>query len=626
VSCSGCAETAALWSAAVSRPSFIKTATAAAVAMAAPALVKAQTASPATTVYVAKRIITMEADGSASAVAVTGERIAAVGTLDEVVQSLPPGSFKIDRRFANEVITPGLIEQHLHPLLGALSMSAVVISIEDWDVPGNVSKAALDNAAYVARLKEALSAAQGRPSDEVLFTWGYHQDFHGDVYRPELDALSADRPIVTWHRSCHELILNTAALRKYGITNESLVGHGMASSQTNLAKGHFYEKGLTLVLEPVGKDVVTPSRLQTGVERVKAFLRAKGVTTICEPGTQLSRRIQSFWEESLGGNDVGFRTYFIPDGRALYDMQKGDVGGLVAATEPFATWGKGNVAWLPKQIKLFADGAIFSQLMQMESPYLDGHHGEWIAAPADYEKAFEVYWAAGYHIHTHVNGDGGLQVVIDTLARNVGTTPRSDHRFTVVHFACSTDEQVKRLADLGAIVSANPYYVSALADKYSEFGLGPERANSMVRLGSAVRSGISISLHSDMPMAPADPLFLMWCAVNRTTVSGRTADSDQRIAPEKALRAVTIEAAYSIELEREIGSVKVGKKADLTVLDRDPLTIPSEQLKDVRVLATVFQGQLFLRDDTSYGDAGDEAELRSAQQTVSRDALQSVVG
>jgi predicted amidohydrolase YtcJ len=624
--CSGCADTAALWSAGISRSLFIGAATTAAIAVTGPTLAKSQDSSPATTVYVAKRIITMESDNAASAVAVTGTRITAVGTLDGVIGSLQPGSFKIDHRFADRVITPGFIEQHLHPLLGALSMSAVVISIEDWDVPGNVSKAALDNAAYVSRLKGAIAAMKTAPADEILFTWGYHQYFHGNVYRPELDVLSADRPIVIWHRSCHELILNTAALKKYGITEESLIGHGMASSQASFAKGHFYEKGLTLVLEPVGKDVATPARLQTGVERVKAFLRAKGVTTICEPGTQLSRRIQSFWEESLGGNDVGFRTYFIPDGRALYDMHKGDLSGLVAATETFATWGKGNVSWLPKQVKLFADGAIFSQLMQMQSPYLDGHHGEWIAEPSDYEKAFNTYWVAGYHVHTHVNGDGGLQVVTDTLARNLKATPRADHRFTVVHFACSTDEQVKQLADLGAIISANPYYASALADKYSEFGLGPERANSMVRLGSAVRNGISISLHSDMPMAPADPLFLMWCAVNRTTASGRTAGPDQRIIAEKGLRAVTIEAAYSIELEQEIGSIKVGKKADLTVLDRDPLAVPSEQLKDVRVLATVFQGQLFLLDDTPYGDAGNGAELKSVQPTVSRDALQSVVG
>ena len=156
--CSGCADAAALWGGGISRFSFIAATTAAAVAVADPTLAKAQTSSPATTVYVAKRIITMENGGPASAVAVTGTRITAVGTLDEVIGSLQPGSFKIDHQFADRVITPGLIEQHLHPLLGALSMSAIIISIEDWDVPGNVSKAALDNAAYVSRLKGVIAA------------------------------------------------------------------------------------------------------------------------------------------------------------------------------------------------------------------------------------------------------------------------------------------------------------------------------------------------------------------------------------------------------------------------------------------------------------------------------------
>lgn len=71
--------------------------------------------------------------------------------------------------------------------------------------------------------------------------------------------------------------------------------------------------------------------------------------------------------------------------------------------------------WLPKQIKLFLDGAIFSQLMQVQEPYLDGHKGQWIAVPEDYAAAFKIFWDAGYQIHTHVNGDAGLQVVVDTL-------------------------------------------------------------------------------------------------------------------------------------------------------------------------------------------------------------------
>ena len=110
-----------------------------------------------------------------------------------------------------------------------------------------------------------------------------------------------------------------------------------------------------------------------------------------------------------------------------------------------------------------------------------------------------------------------------------------------MHFAVSAEEQIKRIADLGAIVSANPYYVTALADQYSKVGLGPERADAMVRLGDVTAADISWSLHSDMPMAPGDPLFLMWCAVNRRTATGQVLGADEQISVPEAMAAATLD-------------------------------------------------------------------------------------
>lgn len=548
---------------------------------------------PSATIYVAKTILTMEAENPrATAVAVVGDRIRAVGSLDSVIAKLGQHLYTIDRTFADQVIVPGLIEQHLHPLLGALTMAVEVIAIEAWNVPGKFSKAALNQEEYIARLQEALVKMKGADPSETLFTWGYHHYFHGQIYRPQLDKISPDRPLVIWHRSCHEFILNTAALKKYGVTEAALQGHGESSKQAIWADGHFYEKGMELLIPFIAKDMATPKRLQAGVNILKTYLHAKGVTTICEPGTQLNRQIHEFWETSLNTDDAVFRTYFIPDGRSLYEKYKNNLPELVPATQAFLKWGRGKVQWLPNQVKLFADGAIFSQLMQVQQPYLDGHKGEWIAIPEDYQKAFKLYWDAGYQIHTHVNGDAGLEVIVNVLDERIKANPRQDHRFTVVHFAVSTEDQVSRLGRLGAIISANPYYVTSLADSYSKIGLGAERADSMVRLKSVVNNGMSISLHSDMPMAPADPLFLAWCAVNRTTVSGRIAAPEQRITVEKALRAVTIQAAYSLRLENEIGSIKSGKKADFTILAQDPLTVAPTALKDIPIWGVVFEGKV----------------------------------
>lgn len=133
--------------------------------------------------------------------------------------------------------------------------------------------------------------------------------------------------------------------------------------------------------------------------------------------------------------------------------------------------------------------------MQIQDGYTDGHHGEWMMEPEVYAGVFRAYWEAGYQIHIHQNGDQGLEMVLDLLAENMQRMPRDDHRTTIVHFGFSTQEQVKRIAALGAIVSANPYYTSALADRCGEVGIGPERADQMVRLADVVAESIPLSLH-----------------------------------------------------------------------------------------------------------------------------------
>lgn len=549
-------------------------------------------ATPAT-IYLARKVVTMEADKpTATAVAVADGRIIAVGSLEEVKGVMNGGRpYELDRTFESKVIMPGFVEHHVHPLLGVLTMALEIIAIEDWAVPGKFSKAVQSQEEYAGRLREALARMAGTDPNETLFTWGYHHYFHGDVYRPQLDEISPDRPIVTWHRSCHEFILNTAALNKYGVTEADLQGHGLGSEQSSWENGHFYEKGMEVIIPFFAQDILAPERTQEGLRIFKSYLLSKGITTISEPATQMSRPIQEFWEESLNADDVAFRTYFIPDGRALYDKHKAEADKLVDITRSYLEWGRGKVEWLPQQVKLLADGAIFSQLMQMQEPYLDGHEGEWIAVPEDYAAAFKLYWDAGYQIHTHVNGDAGLQVVIDVLQERMENNPREDHRFTVVHFAVSTEDQVTALGQMGTTITANPYYVTSLADRYSEFGLGPERADNMVRLGSVAKTPMPISLHSDMPMAPADPLFLAWCAVTRQTVSGRVASPEQAISRERSLSAITIESAYVIQKENLLGSIKPGKIADFTILEQDPYAVEVDDLRNIAVWGVVFEGQ-----------------------------------
>jgi hypothetical protein len=114
-----------------------------------------------------------------------------------------------------------------------------------------------------------------------------------------------------------------------------------------------------------------------------------------------------------------------------------------------------------------------------------------------------------------------------------------------------------------------------------------------VRSASVLKHHIPLSFHSDLPMGPSAPLNFAWCAVNRITPAGRVAGPEQRIGVEDALRAITIEAAYSWQKENELGSIAPGKIANFTVLDQDPLAVEPMNLKDIPIWGTVFEGGIF---------------------------------
>jgi predicted amidohydrolase YtcJ len=544
---------------------------------------------PRPVIYRAKEIITLDpAKPSATAVAVAGDRIIAAGSLDELKNALK-GDVTVDATFADKVIVPGFIAQHDHPLLAALTMSSRIIAIEDWVLPQGTSRAAKDHDDYLTLLREAHENIAD--PNETLLTWGYHHYFHGELKKSELDEISDSRPIVVWHRSAHEFYLNSAAQKKYGVTKDWYDKLSASQKQqSDFENGHYWEQGWFAVLPLTVQDLASPARLKSGLEFVRNYYHANGVTLGCEPGGIASKVAQDAQNAVLSDASSPFRFYFIADGKSITAQFPDEQ--VPAETEKLLTWGKGMTAYVPKQVKLFADGAIFSQAMQVSAGYLDGHKGEWMMDLNLFTRTMKVYWDNGYQIHIHVNGDAGLDMVLDELERNIARNPRPDHRTVIVHFAVSRPDQVERIKKLSAIVSGNPYYPVALANNYSSNGLGPERANSMVRMGDVERANISYSFHSDMPMAPGQPLLLMWAGVNRITNGGNVVAPEQRVSRLGALKAVTLEAAYSLQMEEEVGSIAPGKLANFTILSDNPVTIDPVKIKDIGVWGTVHEGRV----------------------------------
>jgi predicted amidohydrolase YtcJ len=539
-------------------------------------------------VYTAKKFITMEpAMPEATAVAVADGRIVAVGTLQTLQAWMDATDSTIDRSLEGKIVMPGFIDPHVHPSLPAVLTQFPFLAPDDWSLPTGEFPGATNPQAYEARLK-VLVAAHDNPAVPFI-AWGYHPLWHGEVYRPQLNEWFPDTPVMLWHRSFHELVGNDAALAMLGITEADTQGN----HESDWDQGHFWENGLKVIV-PKLPFLFAPERFGKGMKNFLEMIHQGGVTTVLDMGTGVFgdpageiAMVRQVTESSNAPSRI-IMTPIITD-----FLARGKTP--AQAMEEIEQWRQGNSrrVMVENHFKLMMDGAIFSGLSQMGPPgYLNGHQGQWMApleVTAEWARAF---WLAGYQLHAHTNGDKSAAAFIELLRALQNEHARPDHRFTLEHFAYSTEDQSRQLKALGAVVSANPYYHYILSDIYSEQWLGPDRGSQMVRLGSLERLGVPFALHSDSPMAPLSPLTLAYNATNRVTINGNLSGPKERISLDAAMRAITIDAAWIMGWENEIGSIRAGKRADFTVLESDPYQVGARGLRDIVIWGTVFEGEV----------------------------------
>jgi predicted amidohydrolase YtcJ len=541
-------------------------------------------APPPFTLYPARRVLTMDAaQPDARAVAVREGRILGVGAPAALAGW---GAHRVDERYADCILMPGLVEAHSHLLEGGMWAHPYVgfhprVGPDGRHWPG---LATIDAVVDALRAVESTMSEAGTP----LIAWGMDPVLYRGrrMTTRDLDRVSTTRPIAVIHSNFHVLNANGAMLAVAGITRDLDVD-GIVRDAANEPTGELAEMAAMFPVFRVIGDPFGMGRTEAAAWSFARLAQRSGITTAADISNDLS-------DETTGALTAATRRDDFPIRIAAAFFGQG-IDPRTGVARVAAHRHLGNERLRYGAVKLITDGSIqgFTARLRWPGYYGGQPNGIWNIAPAQLDELVDAYHAAGLQLNVHVNGDEATDVALDAFARALTRHPRPDHRHTLHHCQLADAAQFRRMRALGLCVNLFSNHLYYWGDVHRDVTVGPDRAQRMNAAATAHREGVPYAMHSDAPITPMAPLFTAWCAVNRLTASGQVLGEAERIAVPDALRAITLGAAYTLHMDGEIGSLAVGKRADIAVLADDPLAIAPEALKDVRVVGTMQGGVPF---------------------------------
>jgi predicted amidohydrolase YtcJ len=544
------------------------------------------------TIYTAKTIVTLDpGTPSGQAVAVMNGKILGVGTLDEVRGWATNQDVEIDRRFQDAVIVPGFIEAHMHPQITGVLWQGVYVGRFDRTSPdGTPNKGLETKQAVIERLQGAVAKL---PADERwVLAWGYQPEFYGSspLTRADLDPISNGHPIFIENLSMHIYYANSKAFEIAGIADNTDVEGIVKKDGKPTGEIEEIEAALAFVakLPPLDSNLLTKATWDAS----KLAQRA-GVTTFADLSFGSFPGGYKAYQAAAADPNFPIRIVMNP---IIQVFQQGEIaqkGGL----DFLAELHKSDTDRLSfGGVKFVVDGSLqgYTGLIQWPGYYKTFANGVANISQEDLNKGVLEVHKRGLQAVIHTNGDQATEMALIALEAAQRQYPRLATRHRLEHNQMVTQAQLVKMKELGVATNLFTNHIYFWGDLHYSTFLGPDRARDMDPAGSVQRMGIPFSLHSDASVTPVDPLLCMWTATARKTMSGRVLGEEERISVPQALHAVTLGAAYLLGQDDKKGSIRPGKLADFTVLDRDPLAVLSpDELRSIKVLATVMGGKPF---------------------------------
>lgn len=540
------------------------------------------------------------------AVAITEGYIIAIGSTAQIQNLINEQTQVIDLQ--GKTMLPGIIDAHLHPFWGGLQLSGCHLDYASLTVEQTLKK-----------IQHYLDNDPNNGSDDWLQVRGWLRQevlpLGTDITRSDLDQLNTVRPVILFSNDCHTLVANSRALEKFGLNSNT-------PEPKDGKIGRFANGELNGILEDAPAmrafDSIPALNDMQAIEvakRVQRELNQQGVTTVMDAR---SAHLQFKAFKTLANEDnltirlLGAIEITPDDAPTLNDIPK-----AIDQAKNFAQlYTQQN--WSPKPdlkislVKFFIDGVLQAPIMtaSLLQPYRinqgtannvnfveSDRLGDLYYDNAILEKLIIEVSKAGFYPHMHTVGEGAIETVLKHIATLRAQHPELDHiRPSLAHNELAAPHHYALFAQLKAIATLSFQWAAPTNEMIEQFHhmLGEQRFNELEPSAKFIDAGAKIAFGSDWPIDPLNEWFDFKVAVTRKG-AGKNAQrlaTDRNLTITEVLRAATIDAAYMLGQEQNIGSIEPGKFADLIIIDRNPFEIEPEDIENVKVINTIIGGKL----------------------------------
>jgi predicted amidohydrolase YtcJ len=535
------------------------------------------------------KVITMDAaDSVAEAIAIRAGKIAAIGNTADVRKLAGPATRVIDMR--GRTVTPGLIDAHLH--------FADVSPLYSVDLSGAES------------IRDVQRLVRERVNKTKPSKWitghGWDEGKLRErryIQAADLDAVAPHNPVWLTHATGHYAVANSSALRLANIGPDTTdptsgtIDRDVSGHPTGVLKKAALDL-MDKIVPPLRHNQVHDGHLRLMIE-----LNREGITAVEDPG--IDAQDWNGYRELLAEKKLTIHLFALWYGGKTLSETKAVLKELERLPKPGRP--ASNNLLVAGGVKLYMDGSGGARTAWMYDDWNKelketdtGNKGYPVVEPETHKRQVRAIHEAGIHVSTHAIGDRAIDWVVDTYGEVLKAKPTVGLRHGIIHANIPTDHAIATMAALEKQYDAAYPEVQAglmwwIGDNYAG-NFGPKRNLRLMPLQRYVKNGIKWAGGSDYPVMPFAPRYGLWASVARKTLKStygaQPFGTAQAVDVHSALRSYTIWAAHQLFLEDRIGSLEVGKDADLAVWDRDLYQIPAEDLKDIRCEMTVFAGKV----------------------------------